>query len=832
MINRINELSEGWRLYKTLPNEIETAAQLELAESDYESVSVPSTVSMVVCQGTDPWHCQQDITEFDWWYLLDFNIEDCGQNTSHWLEFHGLATLTEVWLNDRQLLVGDNAFRLYQLDVTEDIRPNNRLALCFRSQQFYLNQKHPRPRWKTSLVSHQNLRWLRTTVLGYVSSWTPPIKLIGPWRSIYHKMTRSILIKDWAISGRLDQKQGGLSVTASFVNHSDHEVQLVLDIADQQFSLTTQSNTLAAELQIDNVVGWMPHTHGTPKLYPYKLYWVDSDNDLNLIKQGNVGFKSVNFDAETSQFSVNGVSVFCRGTCWSVSDFHSLSSDYSRLQQHLLLLRDAGVNMIRVGGTMIYESDAFYEICSELGIMVWQDFMFASMDYPFNDDVFYSTVIEEVLQQIKRIGSYAALCVWCGNTDVEAQVAMFGLPREFAHHSFYTDVLKTFCTTMHPQIPYFTSSPTGGALPFHLSSGIAHYWGTGAYMHDLPDPDAERVKFCSEGMGLSHIPEEEFIERAIGRSVRFPLNTEWRSRTPRDLGAGWDFEDIRDHYLKQWFSENPISLKRQNIERYIQLSTLVTGLVIADVFRHWRRPQSKTNGGLIWFNRDFWPCAGFGLFDSEGNPKAAYYLIRQSWKNRTVLFEPLGLDGLAIHIINELPDSFEAVIRLKTFTGTDTVQHHIEHSVRVGPNSSMTYSVEELIGSFIDPSYAYRFGPPHYWAISAELMCDNVVIDTAIHYVTQPILPSVDEGSLTSRTEWLDDGQIRLHLTSTAIIQYAKLTAKNCTVDENYFTLLPGVTRVLTITPKDKVITRIKIHLSALNLTQEIRIPVDGGANH
>ncbi len=819
----INDLIHGWRLYKTSPNDLDSPKQLVALLPEHESVPVPGTVAMAVCDQANPWKLSEDITHFDWWYVLDFAASDHHSHPMQWLEFQGLATLAEVWLNDLLILQSDNAFRSHQLDVSKLLKAHNRLSIVFRSQQTFLEQKHPRPRWKTRLVNNQNMRWLRSTVLGYVDSWTPPIKLIGPWRKVRRVASNVAVVDDWLITSSLNDNKGVIQVSGTIRNATQQCPEFVLQVAGQRFPLDSHNNAICHRIEINNIDAWMPHTHGHPTLYDYQLIAVDGEQQV-IYEQGKLGFKQVSFNHDTSQLSVNGKAVFCRGTCWTVSDYHAFNCDADKLRRHLSLLRDAGVNMIRVGGTMVYESDDFYQLCSELGIMVWQDFMFASMDYPFEDDDFRHNVEAEVRQQVQRIARYAAISVWCGNTDVEAQVAMFGLPDEWAKHAFYHEFIEQLCQSYSPKVPYFPSSPTGGTLAFHLSSGVAHYWGTGAYMHDLPDPDADRVKFCSEGMGLSHIPEQSIIDQTIGKQTLFPYHSEWRSRIPRDLGAGWDFEDIRDHYLKQVFNVEPNHLRRHEVERYIQLSTLVTGKAIADVFRRWRRPESQTQGGLIWFNKDFWPCPGFGLIDSNDYPKAAYYLIRQAWKNQTLIFESVGLDGLLLHVINESPKPLSGCVSLQCYAGTHLASEKIDFPVDVAAASSISFSIEQLFGRFVDPSYAYRFGPPAYSAISAALTNNDKLVDTSLHYVTEEELPKVTESSITAKLSVIDDERLLLTLNSTEVVQYLKINTSSYLPEDNYFTLIPGVTRTVILTLVSQKPRRIKVLLTALNLSKEIRV--------
>src|SRR5207302_646833 len=130
---------------------------------------------------------------------------------------------------------------------------------------------------------------------------------------------------------------------------------------------------------------------------------------------GRVGFRRIETERGAGfGLRVNGVPVYCRGACWTESDFAKLAGDEATLRRDLELARDAGANMLRVGGTMIYESDRFYELCDELGILVWQDFMFANMDYPTGDPAFGAEIEAEARETLVRLATHPSVTVWCG----------------------------------------------------------------------------------------------------------------------------------------------------------------------------------------------------------------------------------------------------------------------------------------------------------------------------------------------------------------------------------------------------------------------------------
>ena len=187
-------------------------------------------------------------------------------------------------------------------------------------------------------------------------------------------------------------------------------------------------------------------------------------------------------DGERFGLVVNGVGVFCRGVCWTPLDLARLDADLADYRAALERLRDAGVNMLRVGGTMVYETDAFHDLCDELGILVWQDFMFANMDYPSADAAFARLVTIEARQLLQRLQGRPSVAVLCGSSEVEQQAAMLGLPAERSEQSAVRrSAPGDSSDRSRPDVAWLRSTPTGGTLPFHADRGVTHYYGVGAY---------------------------------------------------------------------------------------------------------------------------------------------------------------------------------------------------------------------------------------------------------------------------------------------------------------------------------------------------------------
>lgn len=831
------QLCDNWSLFKTEPDECSSPTEIDLKKYSTFSTGVPISVASAI-NGLEPncWQPEYNYAEFDWWYLYKFEslteLDRINKNNKIKLCFDGLATLCEVWLNNTLILTTNNMFRYYSVPLSQAIQPNDQLALVFRSVTHNLKQKRPRPRWKTKLVENQQMRWIRSTVLGHVPMWTPPIQMIGPWKKIYLQEIKNFDVTDFKITSNYIDQHAELAVSASLTSQfptlkiNTAYLKLEQKVYPLEVVIGPQTVEISLKQKLEDIERWWPHTHGEPRLYQYQVC-LETNNGKQILGTGKIGFKSTKFNLtdEKSEICINEQPIFCRGTCWTVSDYLSLNANRKDLNNQLTLMRDAGLNMIRVGGTMVYESDDFYQLCDQLGILVWQDFMFASMDYPVDDSLFLENIKIEVNQQLNRLSRHPCITVYCGNTDVQAQAAMYGIPEENWSNHFFDDWLALSCEKRHTGIPYFSSSPIGGVLPFHLSQGVSHFWGIGAYMHPTTDTDKTRVLFASEGMGLSHIPEDSTIQQSIGKSSVFPYSNEWTKRIPRDLGAGWDFDDIRDKYLEELFKVDPILLRRQNVEKYIELSRVVTGEVISQVFQYWRSYKSKCQGGLIWFNRDFWPCAGFGLLDSNNLPKAAYYQLKRVWANQTVIIQNEGLDGANISLINENKQPFTGVIEIELLKDNHISIAKTQRPVEVNGNDTISLSVDKLLGRFYDSGYAYKFGPSQFDILVCKLLNESgSLVSESFMFAESFSLPTTHDAIVTAVAEPIDDNRMQLTIRSDRFLQFVRICTNNYLAEDNYFHICPGDTKVVNLKKHIASDRRFKGSVEAVNLINSVKI--------
>jgi beta-mannosidase len=822
---KVLALTDGWQLAHTPPSACAGPEALIGFPAQWREAQVPGTVASSIHEDiNDTGNYDAD----DWWYRATFARPDGPPGTRYRLRLDGLATIAEVWLNGVRIAESRNMFVGLRVDVTDRLVDVNQIAIVFRSLEREVKVRRARPRWKTALVGEQNLRWFRTTLLGRMPGWTPPITCVGPWQPVVLECFDAIDVESVDVQPFAEGGVARLKVRAEVASLRGAIEKARIILGERSFDLECLPGVVKGDLTIPEATLWYPHTHGTPALAACAIELL-VDGAWHRIDCGKVGFKEIALDTAGGavRYVVNGVPVFARGACWTTTDFLTLRGDAAKLRQALTLARDAGLNMLRVGGTMVYESDAFYALCDELGILVWQDFMFANMDYPVADAGFREEIEREVAYQLGRFSKHACLAAYCGGSEIAQQAAMMGLAREQWLNEFFAERLPQLCARFHAGIPYFPSTPWGGALPMHSATGIAHYYGVGAYRRPLMDVKAAKVKFASECLGFSNVPDAETMALVLdGSTLPPPHHPRWKARVPRDNGSGYDFEDVRDHYLKELFGKDPIALRNQDLERYYAVSRVVTGEVMGRVFSEWRAPASTCGGALVWFYRDLLPGAGWGITDSEGRPKAAYWYLKRAWAPRTIRLTDEGLDGLAIHVINESDEPMDALVELEMFQSGRIPTAAAEATVRVPARGAVTLQGDALLGYFSDATNAYRFGPPKHDVIAVRLKDSTMGIILAEDYFFPAgmDLAAHRHATITSEAAWRADGTVAVTLKSDVFLQSVSISSPGFLPDDDYFHLSPGNEKVIVFTPQKAGLASFKAHFEPLNWPDPITV--------
>jgi beta-mannosidase len=586
-------------------------------------------------------------------------VAHCTADAAGVLEVGGIATVWDLLVDGTVVCSGRSMFERHVVDVGGG---DHEVRVVVHPLTGLLDEvpRKPRARWRTMLVEESRLRWVRTQLLGRAPGFSPGPPVVGPYRSVTLVTGNRV---DALVAVSLEGGVGIVDVVApgaSRVAVGGVEVPVV---------------DAEARVELPDVELWWPHTHGDPVLH-------DVEVDGRLVRR--VGFRTIENRSENSlDLWVNGVRVFCRGAVWTPGGLAALDEAVG-----------LGLNLVRVPGVAAYESDEFHARCDELGLLVWQDLMFATFDYPLADETFVDTIETEVRDQASRLLGHPSTAVVCGSAEHEQQAAMFGVSPDTGCARELAALLRPVVEDSGLDAVWVDSSPSGGDPVVRVDSGIAQYFGVGAYLRDLPDVRHSRVGFAAECLAFSNLSDP-----VVPGGV------------PHDNGADWDFADVREHYLRQRYGAEASDSDAQR----------VTGEVMADVFAEWRRPGSGCGGGIVLWLRDVVPGAGWGLLDHEGRPKPAALALAPTLQPTAVWILDEGLNGLDVHVAQDGGDEGDLTLVVELLREDGSTVDRAETGWRMKPHGHRVVSVEALLGRFADVSYAYRFGPPQHAGVRARL---------------------------------------------------------------------------------------------------------------
>ncbi|MGH9093043.1 MAG: beta-mannosidase, partial [Acidimicrobiales bacterium] len=720
------ELAEGWTCAGLPAGSASGPHELAGHRAAWVPARVPGTVAGALRGAGLPVH-EDELDGLDWWFRCRFAVP-----ASRWLlELGGVATVSDAWLDGAHLGHGENMYRRRHVAVDLDAGEHELVLRCAALPPV-LAPRRPRPRWKTYMVAHQNLRWLRTSLLGRIPGWAVVPPVIGPWRPVRLVPLPSAVPDDVVLRATCDgdgdgdgDGSGGAggTVTAAFVlrgRDGTGPATLRVGVVEASLAARRQGDDLVLEgsVHLDEVERWWPHTHGPQ---PLAEVWADVGGASHLL--GRVGFRTLAVDRSDGGFrlSVNGVPVFCRGACWMPVDPVGLVVPDEVLDHRLRLARAAGMNMLRVPGTTVYEDHRFFDRCDELGILVWHDCMFAFMDPP-DDEAFTADVEAELAGALAPMGNHPSMAVACGNQEVEEIASMNGLPPERAETPLFDRTVADVVARTLPGVPYVTSNPSGGGRPFRMDTGVSQYFGVGGYLRPVEDARRSRVRFAAECLAFATPPEPETVDEIGGGAYRAGHDPSWKEGVHHDAGRSWDMEDVRDHYVAALFGADPRMERYVDAERALELGRAANAQLMAAVFTEWRRPGSESGGGLVLSLADLRPAgAGWGLLDSLGRPKAPWYALRRAFRPVALLAVDEGLNGLALHVVNDTAEPVRGSLVVELVARGELVVERGEVAVEAPARGSCSADAEEVLGGFRDVTYAYRFSPPAHDAVVATL---------------------------------------------------------------------------------------------------------------
>lgn len=782
-------LIEGWSLALTPANAASDPGTLG-TDLNWIAAQVPGTTASAL-RSVGLWAIDHKsvLLDKDVWYRLTLPA-----NGPQRLRFEGLATFAEVWLDGQQIGVSRNMF--LPLEINVDLQNEQTLHVVFRNLTAQLNGiSGRRSRWRTALIDDARLRFVRTSLLGHMSGWCPAVETTGPWRPVRLLPASSSgpehvkVLAGWTV-------EHGCQLQVRFKMTNAHTPVLICHGASKPCA--RDGDQFVASLDLPECKPWWPHTHGEPALYEVAV----QDNGVHY-PLGRTGFRILSVEQGESgrafAISVNGRDIFMRGVCWTPPDLADLSFDERKYRVEFDLLREAHINMVRISGTMIYESEAFYRLADEYGILVWQDLPLANFDYPFEDNNFRTSIESEISHFLQATQISPSLAIVCGGSEILQQASMLGVRADIWKQEHIWNALKDHVHALRSDLIFVTNSPCGGEMPFFVDSGPGHYYGVGAYLRPLEDARRADVQFASECLAFSNVPEISTVDAMFGAA---PLdNANWKKSVPRDKGATWDFEDVSAHYACVLYGVDIAALRSTNPQRYLALLRAATAEVMEMVFAEWRRSGSNTRGGLVFLWKDFLAGAGWGLVDAAGRPKSVWYALKRAYQPVQILLSDEGVNGLSVHVINESDLDVPVTISLSCLKNDGHALADGTRNLTLAAGQSECISATQILGAFFDTNYVYRFGPPAHDVTMVQMRCraSGSLLAQAFHF-PQGRRNEICDVELNASISMIEGTHV-LTLSCNRFAQTISIASKYYRPADNYFHLEPNSVRRIVLIP-------------------------------
>ena len=650
----------------------------------------------------------QWVDKKDWVYQTAFRLSGQEFNRqNHELKFEGLDTYATVYLNDIIILKSNNMHRTYTVDVKPFlIEGLNSLKVILESPikkglELYDALDYTLPvsandQAKTGEVpggKRVNVH-TRKAAYHYGWDWGPRLVTSGIWRPITLLSWDDYRITDLKLSYSFDGPVFAMAEieVESSIDNANIELQLKLNdsvVITSKKRLNKGTQYFNIHFQIENAKRWWPN--GMGEQYMYDVEAQVKRKDCIETKIQKMGLRVIELIADSTVqepnffFRINGIPTFAKGVNYIPQDIflpNVKRADYERI---LGAAADANMNMIRVWGGGVYEDDHFYDLCDSLGLMVWQDFMFACAMYP-GDDAFLENVKQEAIDNYKRISKHPSIALWCGNNEVLAawkrwgweQTANIEQTPEIAtriwksYDTLFHHILPSVVYDYHPKFGmarnnystnYWASSPSASeGIPEEYTHGDTHYWGVWWGKEPFDNFNTMISSFMSE-YGFQSFPEYASFNKYAKKQDRSIYSEVMKAHQRSSIGNA-----TIEEYMKRSFRK-PIGFEEQ---LYMSQLLQADGMQIG-IEAH-RRNKAKCMGSLYWQLNDCWPGASWSSIDYYGKWKALHYKVKESFAPVIVSYEFVD-DDLQISVVSDLTEVFdgELNVTLSEFKDIDKI---------------------------------------------------------------------------------------------------------------------------------------------------------------
>ena len=829
----------------------------QAADAGWMPATVPGDVHLDLLankQIPDPFYRDNEpklqwIQDVSWEYRVTFAVTPGLLARSHVdLVFDGLDATANVYLNGRQVLFADNMFRTWRVAAKANLHPGtNQLRVVFPSPIKAAAEVAALDPWQPKTKTAPKT-YVRKAAYEYGWDWGPTFVTSGIWRAVRLEAWDKARIADLAIRqqdvsrevAHLDAqvevdaaKAGPVRIAVSYRGHGTPLAGMV-PLVSTTANLHPGINLIDLPIEIRQPKLWWPAGYGDQARYDFTVHVSTTGASELDTRTVTTGLRSIVLDrhpdqwGRSFQFLVNAVPIFAKGA--DVIPFDSFpnrvtTADYRRILESA---RDANMNMVRHWGGGYYETDEFYQICDELGIMIWQDFMFGN-DWQPGTYNFKLNIEAEAEDQVRRLRNHPSIVIWCGNNETEIALnwgERGALPPNVKFQMWqdylteFSGILNRVVERLNSEIPYWPSSPSADyeALSDHYQSGDAHLWDVWHGRVPFSTYETHDSRFVTE-YGFQSFPEmrtvEAFTEPADRASIFTPVMLAHQKNN--------EGNSIIHDYLLRDYPEPKDFASFLYVSQVLQAEGIKTGA------EHFRRSRPETMGSIFWQLNDCWPVASWSSIDYYGRWKALQYYARRFYA--PILVSPHIENGsVKVYVVSDKTEATQAQLRVRLMDFDGKVLLEDKHGVSITPLSSNIYLDWPLAkltqAGASDTSRVFVVAELRN-AENGEIATRNLIYIAPTKEVhLKPAALKVDVKTAPSKATASGTNTYELTVSSPVLARdvYLLFGSIDARLSDNYFDILPGEIADVTVST-NATLDELRSQMKVISLTDAFAVP-------
>lgn len=733
----------------------------------------------------------KDLAHHTYTYTRSFVLTDEFLKAAHIdLVASGLDTLCTLSLNGKPLGKTDNIYRTWRLDAKALLQPGeNTITLQIADPYAYIAARQEKDPLPGMMADAKGTAHLRKTPCHFGWDWGPVLPPAGLLHFI-ELQSYETRIEDLQLMQNHKDGTVTLTITAALAAGDAADCSVTLTAPDGEtdvYEMTGEAGSYRCEFEIESPQLWWCNGLGEQPLYHIELTAKQDGKILDSQKR-QIGLRTVELDTTPDErgaqfrFIVNGVPIFAKGANWIPADSFITRFTREDMDFYINSAKHANMNMLRVWGGGMYESEDFYDACDKYGILVWQDFIFANSAYPFYETAFLDNLHAEVRDNVRRIRHRASLALWCGNNEMEFTAKMWKKDSRAAKTNllFYHNTLREWVNELDGTTQYWPGSPSAGSLAYKLQSmkpgeirGDSHLW---QIWHGMLPIEAFRkfpTRFCSE-YGMESMPSMH----TVGTFTDNPEPNLFDPVMQLHQKSRGGNEKIMFYLLAKY--RNP-----KKFEDFVYLSQLVQANTVRFATDCWRRNIGLQNGSLFWQLNDCWPVASWAGIDYGKQKKAVMYQARH-FNQMLCLSNDYFDDRAELYVVNEYNKAFSGTLEWALHDFKGNLINNGALPVSLSPVSSINATV--LRYKEILKGYAKEDA-----ALTVKLVQDKQVLDEKHWLLVPDKKAKLPKGAL-QRDCTVKDGYATVTLYSQTYARYVYLEADGVTApwSDNFFDIPAG----------------------------------------